>query len=273
MHVAFVRSFQETVLTYYQEHGRHDLPWRLPAKDGSFDPYRILVSELMLQQTQVQRVIPKFQSFIAQFPSFEALAGATLADVLKAWSGLGYNRRAKYLWQAAQMVATEYQGKPTPDRQRLERLPGVGPNTAGAILAYAYNQPVVFIETNIRTVYIHHFFAGAEKVTDRELTDMVAQTLPDNPRQWYWALMDYGTFLKQTVGAQLHKVHGYKPQSKFEGSKRQIRGQVLRILGADRASPAALKRQLPDERLQDVLDDLEREGLIEKSKTYYRLTA
>lgn len=265
-------AFQRLVMTHYRTQGRHGLPWRQPTKAGGFDPYHILVSEIMLQQTQVPRVIPKFLDFVQAFPSFDALAKAPLATVLQCWSGLGYNRRAKFLWEAARVVSDDYHGQLPSDRQALERLPGIGPNTAGAILAYAFNQPVIFIETNIRTVFIHHFFADAQKVTDAQIADMVARMLPDNPRQWYWALMDYGTHLKQTSGAQLHKVHGYRPQSTFEGSRRQIRGQVLRVLAAGPMPLGKLKEQILDERLADVLADLQAEGFIQESASYYKLT-
>ena len=129
-----------------------DMPWRQDTR-----PYYVLVSELMLQQTQVDRVIPKFLAFITQFPDEKVLAGALLADVLKQWQGLGYNRRAKFLYESAKAVVVL--GAFPDDEAGLLKLPGVGKNTAGAILAYAYNQPGLFIETNIRAVYIHHFFA------------------------------------------------------------------------------------------------------------------
>ena len=143
-----IHDFQSMVWDYFETHGRHDLPWRLPT-DRGFDPYAIMVSEIMLQQTQVGRVIPKFQAFMKQFPTVQALASAPLSDVLQAWSGLGYNRRAKFLWQAAQQVVTDYAGVMPKTLEDLVRLPGIGKNTAGAIMAYAYDQPVYFIETNI----------------------------------------------------------------------------------------------------------------------------
>jgi A/G-specific adenine glycosylase len=148
--VATVTDFQKTVWDFYRAH-RRTMPWRVePA------PYFVLVSELMLQQTQVSRVQSKFISFIRKFPTIEALAAAPLADVLGAWSGLGYNRRAKFLWQAAQDIQAKGSFPQTVDL--LMQLPGIGANTAGAIAAYAFNRPVFFIETNIRTVFIHHFF-------------------------------------------------------------------------------------------------------------------
>lgn len=265
-----VAAFQESVWGAYRAYGRPHLPWRLPSADGSFDPYHIMVSELMLQQTQVARVVPKYTMFLRQFPTVQALAAASLGDVLRAWQGLGYNRRAKYLWQAAQKVA---EGRRFPATlQELVRLPGIGPNTAGAILAYAYNQPVVFVETNIRTVYIHHFFADRTDVSDKETTQLIEQTLDrEHPREFYWALMDYGTHLKTTIGNLNKASKHYAKQSKFHGSRRQLRGQVIRLLGERPLPLADLSAAVPDERLQSVLDDLVREGLVRQNQTVYGL--
>lgn len=270
MNSAAVADFQATVWSFYRGSGR-DLPWRRPEPDGSFDPYKILVSEIMLQQTQVGRAIPKFHQFLERFPSFEALASVPLGDVLKLWSGLGYNRRAKFLWQAAKQVIDEHGGQLPATTAELVRLPGIGANTAGAVLAYAFNQPVVFIETNIRTVFIHHFFADQPGVTDRQILDLVAATLPADARRWYWALMDYGSHLKQT-GGNLNKLSKhYVKQSAFQGSRRQIRGQILRLLGEKTYTLASLQKAIIDERLTGVLGDLLAEGLIEKTARSYRL--
>src|SRR5262249_55616589 len=154
---------------------------------------------------------------------------------------LGYNRRAKFLWQAAQTVVTEYGGRLPQTRAELVALPGIGPNTAGAVLAYAFSQPVAFIETNIRTVFIHHFFAGQQGIADCNILDLVTATLPpDNTREWYWALMDYGSHLKQVVGNLNTLSKHYSKQSAFAGSRRQLRGQVLRSLGIKRHTLAEL---------------------------------
>jgi A/G-specific adenine glycosylase len=265
-----MEPFSEIVWEYYRSHGRHNLPWRRPEADGRIDPYKVLVSELMLQQTQVQRVIPKFESFVRQFPTFEALARASLAEVLVAWSGLGYNRRAKFLWQAAGQVMQRYSGALPQTIQELTALPGVGPNTAGAILAYAHNKPSIFIETNIRTVFIYHFFADQTQIADKRITDIVARTLPDSPREWYWALMDYGTYLKQTNKLNTLSKN-YVKQSAFRGSKRQIRGAVIRFLALKSRTKTDLISLIPDERLSDVLNDLVKEGLIEAWQGRYKL--
>ncbi len=263
--------FQDSVWDYFRRSGRHDLPWRLPESDGLYDPYKIVVSEIMLQQTQVPRVLPKFIDFTARFPTWEALAGAPLASVLTAWSGLGYNRRAKFLWQAAQAVCREHAGQLPDTQASLMTLPGIGPNTAGAVMTYAFNKPAVFIETNIRTVFIHHFFNDVQAVHDRDIADLVAATLPDNAREWYWALMDYGTFLKQTAGNASRRSAHYARQSAFAGSRRQIRGQVLRTLQAAGRTMEYMQTEIADERLQSVLDDLVREGMITFDGTRYTL--
>ncbi|HSX33102.1 MAG TPA: hypothetical protein VLF91_02070 [Candidatus Saccharimonadales bacterium] len=264
-------DFAAGVYDYYQAYGRHDLLWRRPELDGSFDPYKILVSEIMLQQTQVPRVVPKFKEFIARFPTLQALAAAPLSEVLKAWSGLGYNRRAKFLWQAAEIVVANHGGQLPHTTTELTKLPGIGTNTAGAILAYAFNQPALFVETNIRTVFIHHCLADKEQVSDTQILDLLARTMPDNPRLWYWALMDYGSYLKQTVGNLNKLSKHYTVQSKFHGSRRQIRGQVLRTLGAGPKTFNELSIEMPDARLAGVLDELCGEQLITKRKNHYTL--
>lgn len=254
------------------EYGRHDLPWRLPEADGAFDPYKIVVSELMLQQTQVPRVIPKFAQFLTHFPSVQDLANAELADVLTAWQGLGYNRRAKYLWQSARMICDDFSGKIPESPELAQKLPGVGPNTAAAIAVYAFNQPEIFIETNIRTVFIYHFFSGKQDITDRQILLLLEQTLDrENPREFYWALMDYGTFLKQTRGNNIRASKSYHKQPPLEGSHRQIRGQILRHLTVRPESYGSLTEAIPDPRLPDALHDLEAENLIIRHKNLYRL--
>ncbi|HYH75669.1 MAG TPA: hypothetical protein VD735_06980 [Candidatus Saccharimonadales bacterium] len=261
-----IHSFQETVWEYYRQHGRHDLPWRTLESDGTVDPYKVLVSELMLQQTQVPRVLPKFREFLERFPTVAALASVPLSEVLKAWSGLGYNRRAKFLWQTAQAVVRQYNGVLPRTLPELVALPGIGPNTAGAILAYAFNQPIAYIETNIRTVFIYHFFPDQEAVADRDLVPFIEAALPrDEARDWYWALMDYGSHLKQTVGNVARSSASYSRQSAFHGSRRQIRGQVLKLLAVQPQALTTITAAIPDERLPGVLQDLTDEGFIQSS--------
>jgi A/G-specific adenine glycosylase len=226
----------------------------------------------MLQQTQVGRVVPKYELFLRQFPTVGELAAAPLSKVLVAWQGLGYNRRAQFLWRAAQQIVDQFAGMVPQAAAELVRLPGIGTNTAGAIVAYAYNQPAVFIETNIRTVYIHHFFGDQTGVTDDAITELLTQTLEyDNPRQFYWALMDYGTHLKVSGVKNVQQSKHFTKQSRFEGSVRQLRGRALRLL-AERPRPAAeLLAELGDERSQQVLAQLVKEGLIAQAGQSYRL--
>jgi len=269
---AQVETFWQAVFAHYDAAGRHALPWRQPEVNGRFDPYKILVSELMLQQTQVPRVISKYQEFLARFPTVTALADAPLSDVLIAWQGLGYNRRAKFLWQAAQYVVNECRGVWPQTVEGLVRLPGVGKNTAGAIMAYAFNQASVFIETNVRTVYFHHFFHDRHDITDRELEPLIAQTLDTvKPRLFYWGLMDYGSFLKQQGHGKISRSKHYTKQSKFEGSVRQLRGAVLRQLSSGPQSETELLASLSDDRADKVLAALQAEGLISRTGQMYRL--
>lgn len=246
---------------HYRQNGR-EMPWR---EDPA--PYKVLVSELMLQQTQATRVIPKFEAFIYTCPDFASLAGKTLGDVLTLWSGLGYNRRAKFLHQTAQLVISDHDGVLPDTLPELVRLPGIGKNTAGAILAYAYNQPVVFVETNIRTVYFHHFYPEShELVGDRELEALVELTLDrENPREWYWALMDYGTYLKKTAGGRLDTSRHYVKQSALKGSLREMRGRILKALVEGVSMEADLRKKVrADERFEPALSSLLSEGFIER---------
>lgn len=254
-----LQQFQEIVWDYYAKHAR-DLPWRSSEADGSFDPYKIMVSEIMLQQTQVSRVIPKYEQFLTRFPNVSALADAQLGEVISVWQGLGYNRRAKYLQLAAKQVVREFGGMLPASVEKLEALPGIGKNTAAAICAYAFNQSVSFIETNIRSVYIHHFFNDTEQVHDKDILKFVEQTCDQEmPREWYWALMDYGSYLKSSIGNMSRQSKAYVKQSKFEGSRRQIRGNVLRYLSEGPHTEKDLQERITDERLGLVINDLEKE--------------
>lgn len=255
---AEVKRFLHRLFKYYDEHGRHDLPWR-----QTTDPYRIIVSELMLQQTQVGRVIPKYRTFLAQFPDVNSLATASLGEVLIAWQGLGYNRRAQYLWRAARQARAEFYGQFPDSQEGLLSLPGIGKNTAGAILAYAYNQPALFVETNIRTVIIHHFFTDRSDVSDTEILHILGQLQQDaSPRIFYWAMMDYGTYLKQSAGNNISRSKHYVRQTTFVGSRRQLRGAVIRNLSSCPQPEAKLLEIIADDRLPGVLNDLIQEGLI-----------
>ena len=226
-----------------------------------FSAYEILVSEIMLQQTQATRVIPKYQTFLSHFPTIADLTRADTAQVIRLWSGLGYNRRAKYLRDAAVELI---QAQEPWSSEALVACKGIGENTAGAIRVYAYNIPEVFIETNIRTVYIHHFFPRVSDITDGQIRDVVSRSLDtENPREFYWALMDYGAYLKRSgvKSAQKSKLHTV--QSPFSGSWRQVRGAVLRELTTrDTVSMDALKHIITDPRLEKVVQQLKTEGLV-----------
>ncbi len=255
------KHFVKTVSKHYKTAGRHDLPWR-----KTTNPYHILVSEIMLQQTQVARVIPKYKEFLKQFPTVQRLSAAPLGEVLRAWQGLGYNRRAKFLKLAAEVVTNEHKGIWPKTYEEILRLPGIGSYTAGAVMNFAYNLPVPLIETNIRTVYIHHFFKDTEGVADNELLPIIERTLDTtNPRVWNWALMDYGSHLKETVGNVSRKSKAYQKQSNFKASNRYIRGIILRELTRCAMTKTTLFKNLNSiekERVQQQLESLEREGMV-----------
>ncbi len=254
-------EFKNTVWEYYAQHKRR-LPWRTPEVYGTFDSYKILVSEVMLQQTQVDRVQPKYELFLKEFPDIQSLADARFDQVLRVWSGLGYSRRAKYLHDFAKENTKNHFPETV---ESLTKFKGIGHNTASAVLVYSYNEPLAFIETNIRTVFLHHFFDESPAVSDREILSIVDETLErSNPREWYWALMDYDSFLKKSGIKNLHKSSQYKKQSKFEGSKRQIRGEVLRLLLKNGTmDKAQLRIEINDSRFDEVLESLKTDKLIQ----------
>ncbi len=266
------QKFVVAVWDFYNTNGRHDLPWR-----KTENPYWIHVSEAMLQQTQVERVIPKYTAFLKSFPTVQALAEASLGEVLQLWQGLGYNRRAKMLHACAQEIVAVRKGKYPTTFEGLKELPGIGPYTAGAISAFACNTPVAIIETNIRTVYTHHFYNDATDVDDKELARVIERTLDtENPREWYWALMDYGAYLKKEFGSINSQSKHYAKQSKFSGSDRQIRGALVRMLAESKrpvSRIAILKKlsHLEDIRIDSQLEKLQAEGMVTKTKQSYHL--
>ena len=204
-----------------------DMPWRITK-----NPYHILLSEIMLQQTQVDRVVPYYEKFVKKYPKIQDLAAASFSDVLSLWSGLGYNRRAKWLRECAQKIVSEFDGKVPNTIEELTTLPGVGHNTAAAVCVYAFNMSENFIETNIRTVFIFHLFKNSvETVRDKEILLLQNEILDSgvDPKKWYLSLMDYGTYLKKEEGNSAQKSRSYRKQSTFEGSVRQVRGALLKL--------------------------------------------
>ncbi len=261
---------RRVVWAHYKKNGRHDLLWR-----KTHDPYKILVSEIMLQQTQVARVIEKYSTFLKKFPTIPSLARAPLREVLVAWQGLGYNRRAKMLHAAAQVIVQEHQSRVPHEYEVLRSLPGIGPYTAGAVCAFAYNTPVPILETNIRTVLFHHLVGVRTEIPDSELVILSAHLLDKKrPREWYWAMMDYGAYLK-AQGIKLNtKSKHYTKQTTFEGSDRQVRGAILRVLAQ---YPALTEQSLikhtgaVPERIRTHLRALHKEGMVQKQRGRWHL--
>lgn len=261
-----IQQFQEIVWQKGRELYR-DMPWRQDTRS-----YYVLVSELMLQQTQVDRVIPKFAAFIEAFPDEYTLARSSLANVLKLWNGLGYNRRAKFLHDAAKKIVEC--GEFPSSEATLMKLPGVGKNTAGAVMAYAHNQPVYFIETNIRTVYIHHFFEDQDAVSDTEIMDKLHSTLDStHPREFYWALMDYGNWLKRQGAVKNSRSMHYRKQSALKGSVREVRGAIVRELTKSDLLLADLQEKVGlDKRFDPAIQGLIRDGLVSRRSDKFHLT-
>ena len=247
-----------TLKKFYKAN-RRALPWR-----KTRDPYKILVSEVMLQQTQVERVVPKYNAFLKEFPTVSTLAKAPLSKVLSQWSGLGYNRRGKFLHEAAKVIVIDgWEGK----------LPGVGPYTRAAVEAFAFNKPGVFIETNIRTVYTHFYFKDKQGVADAEILPLIEKDLKKSkmePRDFYAALMDYGSHLKKS-GIKINKQSKhYMKQKKFEGSDRKVRGEILRELLKGPKTLAQLQKVLDEkEKAPRLLARLMDEGLLKKTESRY----
>jgi A/G-specific adenine glycosylase len=262
-----IERFRETIYQHYRKQGRM-LPWRLTR-----DPYKILVSELMLQQTQAERVAAKYESFLRDFPNFAALSRARLQNVLQEWHGLGYNKRALALKRIAQIVDTKFDGKLPSDYAALVELPGVGRTTACAIRAFAFDAPEVFVETNIRAVFIHTFFPDAEGVKDCEIYPFVECTLDrSNPREWYYALMDYGVMLKKKFKNPSRQSAHHKKQAPFKRSNRQLRGQILALIMThpDMTETELLRRLTADpELILRNLKKLEEEGFFKRLQTKF----
>jgi len=262
-------GFKAEIYEYFYEAGRQFI-WREKPT-----PYYVFISEVMLQQTQTARVSIKFEEFVAIFPTFEMLAMAPFEQVLMAWKGLGYNRRALYLQQAAQRVVSEFGSQLPDDPKILQTFPGIGAATAASIVAFAFNKPTVFIETNIRTVFLYFFLRGKMEVKDSEIFPLVEKTVDtENPRLWYYALTDYGVMLKKKYGSFNSRSAHYTKQSKFEGSDRQLRGKILQVLLEQKESSlnrlvSSLKEK--QKRVSTLLIDLIKEGLLDFNSGVYSI--
>lgn len=263
---AAAQRFRRHLYRFFQDQGRQ-MPWR-----ATTDPYRILVSEIMLQQTQVERVALKYGPFIQAFPDVWSLARAPLRDIMGAWQGLGYNRRALALQRIARRLVAEFDGRLPAEVETLRTFPGIGEATAGALAAFAFNQPVVFIETNIRRVFLHCFFPGQSGVRDREILPLVDQTLDRlQPRPWYYALMDYGATLKRTAPNPNRRSAHHQRQPPFADSDRQIRGLILRtLLGSPALGAADLVKTVGKDPAQTtgLIHTLIEEGFLEQRGGY-----
>ena len=265
MQQATLTDFKKIIWEHYAANGRL-FDWR-----HTDDPYKVFISEVMLQQTQTSRVAQKYPEFITIFPNFKSLASASLKEVLAQWQGLGYNRRGKFLHQAAQIIIKEHLGVLPSNPDFLVKLPGIGKATAASISAFAFNTPTVFIETNIRAVFIHFFFHGRDEVHDNEIMPFIKETVDvRHARDWYYALMDYGVMLKKTVINPSRKSKHHTKQSKFEGSDRQIRGMILRILIQHHAPILEEKlielTQKESQRVAGIIHQMIHEGFIFKGK-------
>lgn len=262
-------GFARAIWENYRDNGRR-FPWR-----ETRDPYEILVSEFMLQQTQTVRVVPKYLAWLARFPDPDSVSRAPLSEILTYWSGLGYNRRARYLREACGAIVGQYGGKVPGDPAVLASLPGIGPYTAAAVATFSYGLPLAFIETNIRAVFMHFFFQGMDAVRDREILALVGETLDrENPREWYYALMDYGAELKRAVVNPNRKSAHYRKQDAFKGSNREARGAVLRRLtsqGECTAESIAEAEALDPERIRRALSELIGEGFVAERGEGYGL--
>jgi len=264
-----VQEFRKTVYGYYTEN-RRDFPWR-----QGYDPYHILVSEFMLQQTQTGRAAEKFLQFTEAFPGIGCLAMSPVKDVLAQWKGLGYNRRALYLHRTAGIITNEYGGEVPSDPEILKTLPGIGEYTSKAVSTFAYNLPHVFVETNIRTVLLHHFFTGGQTVHDKDIIQAQELTMDaEHPRKWYEAMMDYGAHLKNT-GVRLNsRSSHYVRQKPFQGSDRKMRGEILDVLLENKVVSSnyiVSKTGGDHDRIVRLLHDLAAEGFVKEEQGGYSI--
>lgn len=258
-----IQSFQNLVFSWWEDNKR-DLPWR-----RTHDPYKILVSEVMLQQTQVDRVLPKYDEFLYFFPDVYTLSQATPAKVLRVWRGMGYNRRALYLQKAAKAIVELHHGYFPEDEAHLTKLPGVGTYTARALLVFAFNHPIAVVDTNIRKI-ITHFFFDDKPQKEMVIEDVARQLLPKK-QAWKWnqALMDYGALALNVSRITYHVSPKAKP---FKDSNRFYRGRIVdRLRESDMKETELLKELIVKHKksknlLKKIIESLERDGLITRTK-------
>lgn len=261
-----ISSFRRKVFRFYKASGRHDLPFR-----KTTDPYKIAVSEIMLQQTQVSRVLPKYDAWLKRWPTWKGLAKAEPSAVLTAWSGLGYNRRALYLRMMAIAINDQFAGKFPSEPGTLKTLPGIGPYTANAILIFAYNLDIVTIDTNIRRVLIHELQLPSD-ISKADLETVALRCLPKGKsRDWHNALMDYSAV---KLPRRIPGIPSLSKQGKFDGSDRQMRGAIVRTLTVTSTiTRAQLLKQIGGDSntLSRILQGLQKEGLIKIQGNQVRL--
>jgi A/G-specific adenine glycosylase len=261
-----ITDFQESVFSWWRKNNR-DLPWR-----HTRDPYAIHVSELMLQQTQVSRVLPKYAEFLSAFPTVSDLASASLSRVLFLWKGLGYNRRAKYLHSAANTICTQYFGIYPSEEQKLLQLPGLGTYTARAILVFAFNQQLAFVDTNIRQIITHHFYTDVPQTAS--VINNTANLLLPKGKAWEWhqALMDYGSIALSALVPKRSVHITQKKSLPFRESRRFYRGRIIDALRERSLSTEVLIQTIEKSfgkgkwDLSQVIETLIKEGLVEKDK-------
>ena len=265
-----IPQFRKKILSWYKKN-RRDLPWR-----NTKDPYKILVSEVMLQQTQVTRVILKYEEFLKAFPDLQSLAKASDKKLLKVWAGLGYWRRARALKETANIIYKDYKGKFPKDAEVLETFPGIGPYTARALLCFAFQNKDAFLDTNIRRTYLHFFFPKRKNISDAEILLTAQKAVwKKNPREWHYALFDYGATALKDKKINRRSKH-YAKQSKFEGSFRSFRTKVVNFLLSQKQNrtPKKTVRALLKESpypTEKVIASLLKDRLIKQSSTYYSL--
>jgi A/G-specific adenine glycosylase len=274
-------GLRDAILAWYDARGR-SLPFR-----GTSDPYAVLVSEVMAQQTQISRVAPAWTAFMATFPTIGDLASASPADVLRAWRGMGYNRRALNLWRTARLVVEEHGGRLPSDRATLERLPGIGPYTARAVAAIAFRAPIGAVDTNVRRVLNRAVGGAIDAFSTGELQQLADAAVPaDRPADWTHALMDIGaTFCRTTrplcadcpavmacryaagesIDPSPRRTRG--SQSPFKGTSRWLRGRIIdRLREADGAGWVTFDDEIGShdgEVVREALRTLAGEGLLE----------